>query len=142
LNFDSNAVETVFERVEYRSGLIGQPYILEQSHQPQPHGSGLEAGADLVGKRVVNCVHGSVSFRDASDVAGTLRSPWSGCLIHEVKRNKSSGAGKGMHRATSPFAAGKYALKKIIRQYQLFRRQDKLSALFILSELLPANQAV
>jgi hypothetical protein len=139
LNFD---VETVFERVECRSGFLGKPYILEQSHQPQPHGSGLEAVPHLVCKLVVNCEHGSVSFRDASDVTDTLRSPWSRCLIHEIKRKKSSGAGKGMHRATSPFVAGKYALKRIIQQYQFFRRQDKLAAFFIPSELLLTKQAV
>jgi hypothetical protein len=29
-----------------------------------------------------------------------------------------------MHRATSPFVVGKYALKKTIQQYQFFWRQD------------------
>ena len=75
VRFLCNALETVFKRGKCRSGFLGPPCILEQSHQPQPHASGLEAAAHLVGKVVVNCEHGSVSFRDASDVAGTLRSP-------------------------------------------------------------------
>ena len=54
----------------------------------------VEAVAKLKSKLVVNSDHGSVSFRNTSDVQSTLRSFLSGCLIHEVNRKKSSGAGK------------------------------------------------
>ena len=47
-----------------------------------------------------------------------------------------------MHPATNPFVAGKYVLKGKNQQYQYFRQQGKLSAFFILSELLLAKQAV
>jgi hypothetical protein len=58
-----------------------------------------------------------------SNVSGTLRSPYSGRLIHELKWEKSSGAEMGMHRVTSPFVGGKYGRKRIIQQYQFLRRQ-------------------
>jgi hypothetical protein len=47
-----------------------------------------------------------------------------------------------MHRATSPFVAGKYALKRTFQQYQFFWRHDKLLALFILLGLILTRQAV
>ena len=47
-----------------------------------------------------------------------------------------------MHRATNPFVAGKYVSKRKNQQYQYYRQQDKLSAFFILSEVLQAKQAV
>src|SRR5260370_41535175 len=83
-----NYLETVFERGKSCPGFAAQPYILEQPHQPQSHAGGLEAAAHLSGKLVVKCEHGSESFRGAGDVSGTLRSPWSGCLIHEVNGGK------------------------------------------------------
>ena len=45
-----------------------------------------------------------------------------------------------MHRATSPFVACKYDLKRRIQQGQLFRWQNKLSAFFIHSLLLLEKQ--
>jgi hypothetical protein len=104
-------LETVFERTERSSGFHRAPCTLEQSHQPQPHAGGLEADAHLVGELVVNRKHGAVSFQDASDVPGTLRSLECGYLIHEVIGRESSGARKAMHRATSPFVEGEYARK-------------------------------
>src|SRR6516164_5092878 len=44
----------------------------------------------------------------------------SGCLVHEINRKISSGAGKGMHPAASPFVAGKYGRKARIDQDQFF----------------------
>ena len=92
--FFDNALETVFERGKYLLRFVRPPGILEQSHKPEAHAGGLEAVAPWVGRLVVNCEHGSESFRDASDVTDTLRSPWSGCLIHEVKGEKQR-CGKG-----------------------------------------------
>ena len=40
------------------------------------------------------------------------------CLIHEINWGKVTVQEKRMHRATSPFVAGKYALKWKIEQYQ------------------------
>jgi hypothetical protein len=96
--------------MECRSGFLGAPCIFEQSDQPQADASGLEAAAHLVGKLVVNCEHDSVSFRDASDVPGTLRSPWSGCLIH-----KESGGKQRCQKSDAPcdesLRGGEYAMK-------------------------------
>ena len=54
---------SAFEQVERRSGFLESLCILEQSHEAQAHTGGLEAVAHLVGKLVVCCEHGSVSFR-------------------------------------------------------------------------------
>src|SRR6266850_8261966 len=86
-----NPPETGFERGECRHGFLFQTCIHQKSHKSQTHTCGLEAMAHLVGKLVVlvvDCEHGWVSFRDASDVSSTLRSPSSGCLVHEVKRKR------------------------------------------------------
>ena len=83
-----NFLETNFERAEGCSGLLESPCILEQSYQPQPHDDGFQAVADLVGRLVVSCEHGSVSFRNASAVPSTLLDI--GCLIHEISRRKAT----------------------------------------------------
>lgn len=57
-------------------GFLHPPCVQQESHKPQTHACCLEEVA--VGKLfvvVVDRKHGSVSLRDASDVAGTLRSP-------------------------------------------------------------------
>jgi hypothetical protein len=67
-----------FESV--RPGIIS----VAKGGKPQTHSSGREADAELAGKLVVNCEHGSVSFLGASDVSSTWRSAWNGCLIREI----------------------------------------------------------
>jgi len=85
-----------------------------------------------VGKSaVMNCEHDAVSFREVSDVSGTLRSPYSGRLIHELNWEKYNGAEKGMHRATIPFVGQEYGMKRIIQQCHFFggRTNNELSTL-------------
>jgi hypothetical protein len=48
---------------------------LEQTDEAQADAGGFEAVTVLVGELVVNSEHGSVSFRDASDVTSTCAHP-------------------------------------------------------------------
>jgi hypothetical protein len=64
-----------FEGVKRRSCFLESLCILQQSHEAQAHAGGFEAVAHLAGELIVNCEHGSVSFRDAGNVPSTLRSP-------------------------------------------------------------------
>lgn len=110
------------EREESRSGFLGQPYIQKQSHQPQTHACGLLAAAHLVNELVVLVAggeHGSISFRDASDVMRTLRSPSSGCLIHEIiKRERCRKCACTLRRIL--VVAGKYVLNRMLKTIPVF----------------------
>jgi hypothetical protein len=65
-------LEAFFERIERGPGFVESLCILKQSHEAQAQAGGREAVTRLVGELVVNCEHGLVSIRDASDVPSTL----------------------------------------------------------------------